>query len=167
MFGAGKASARLMLVGEEPGDREDTEGEMENTYVTNAVEHFEFEQAAPGKRRIHKPPSPREMTACRPWLGAELRIVAPELVVALGATAAKSLLGHDFRVSHHRGVPLTAPEGTDATVVATLHPSAVLRADNREQAYEGLVADLKVAGEALGAGRSGGRADGVRGPVAL
>ncbi|MBP0461981.1 UdgX family uracil-DNA binding protein [Streptomyces montanisoli] len=169
VFGEGKASARLMLVGEEPGDREDTEGEpfvgpaggllrraardagldMKSAYVTNAVKHFKFEQAGPGKRRIHKPPSLREMTACRPWLEAELRIVAPEVVVALGATAAKSLLGHDFRVSHHRGEPLTAPVGTDATVVATLHPSAVLRSDNREQAYEGLVADLKVAGGLL------------------
>ncbi|MCA1219834.1 UdgX family uracil-DNA binding protein [Streptomyces sp. 8L] len=169
VFGAGDASARLMLVGEEPGDQEDREGEpfvgpagrllrraadeadldMDRAYVTNAVKHFKFRRTGPGKRRIHKAPSLGEMTACRPWLEAELRIVEPEVVVALGATAAKSLLGHGFRVTRHRGDALTLPEPVPATVVATLHPSAVLRADDREEAFSGLVADLKAAARAL------------------
>jgi uracil-DNA glycosylase family protein len=166
VFGAGNTSGRLMLVGEEPGDQEDREGEpfvgpaghllrraadeagldMDNAYVTNAVKHFKFRRTGPGKRRIHQAPSLGEMSACRPWLEAELRIVSPEVVVALGATAAKSLMGRDFRVTRHRGEVLPAPgEASSLSVVATLHPSAVLRADDREQAYAGLVADLRLA----------------------
>ncbi|MBY8882233.1 UdgX family uracil-DNA binding protein [Actinacidiphila acidipaludis] len=193
VFGEGDASARLMFVGEEPGDQEDRQGKPfvgpagqllhrameeagladEPSYVTNAVKHFKFELAPrTGKRRIHKPPSLREMTACRPWLSAELRLVEPEVVVALGATAGRALLGSSFRVTKDRGAvqacavaadgtigpvePDAVPgDGTDhasdghagirTQVVPTVHPSSVLRSDDREAAYAGLVADLRVA----------------------
>jgi DNA polymerase len=176
VFGKGAGDARVVLVGEEPGDQEDRQGEPfvgpagkllrkameeaglgdEPVYLTNAVKHFKFEPAGRGKRRIHKAPSLREASACRPWLDAELRLVSPELVVALGATAAKALLGRSFRVTEDRGTPLPLPLPPDgearATVVATLHPSAILRADDRESAYEGLVADLRTAVGTLGDG---------------
>ena len=116
------------------------------TYVTNAVKHFKFTRLEErGKRRIHKPPTLREMGACRPWLTAELALIEPEIVVALGATAGKSLLGSSFRVTRQRGVVLPLPSG-EGEVVATIHPSAVLRADerDREEAYAGFVADLRV-----------------------
>ncbi|MFF3247306.1 UdgX family uracil-DNA binding protein [Streptomyces sp. NPDC002870] len=169
VFGAGKATARIMLVGEQPGDQEDRQGEpfvgpaggllrkalreagidAEEAYVTNAVKHFKFTETR-GKRRIHKSPELREMTACRPWLAAELRVVGPDVVVALGATAGKALLGTSFRVSKERGALIPLPgEQPKAYVVATLHPSAVLRSDDREAAYTGLVSDLRVAAEAL------------------
>jgi DNA polymerase len=115
--------------------------------VTNAVKHFKFVER--GKRRIHKTPSRTEIVACRPWLDAELGRVGPELVVALGAVAAKALLGQDFRVTRERGKVLPMRD-RDERVVATVHPSAVLRADDRESAYRELVADLTVAAEALG-----------------
>ncbi|MFF1448306.1 UdgX family uracil-DNA binding protein [Streptomyces sp. NPDC058274] len=212
VFGKGVSSARILLVGEQPGDQEDRQGEpfvgpagrllgkaleeagidRDAAYVTNAVKHFKFTPAAGGKRRIHKAPDLREMTACRPWLLAELRLVHPEVVVALGATAGKALLGTSFRVTRDRGalIPLPyeddkadrkgekgensagtgekrvgkgekseqdgkAERGVDGKryVVATLHPSAVLRSDDREAAYAGLVADLKVAAQALEQGR--------------
>ncbi|WP_308369369.1 MULTISPECIES: UdgX family uracil-DNA binding protein [unclassified Streptomyces] len=177
VFGAGSAHARLVLVGEQPGDQEDRQGEPfvgpagrllyralgeaglgeESVYVTNAVKHFKFTTAAGhGKRRIHKAPSLREMTACRPWLTAELRTVAPEVVVVLGGTAGKALLGNSFRVGEHRGVlrPMPALEGDAATrwhgqLLATVHPSSVLRSDDREAAFRGLVSDLRVAADAL------------------
>ncbi|MFF7725461.1 UdgX family uracil-DNA binding protein [Streptomyces sp. NPDC008001] len=176
VFGAGEPSARFLLVGEQPGDQEDRKGrpfvgpaggvlnraleeagiDPDDTYVTNAVKHFKFVQSGPGKRRIHKAPDLREMRACRPWLAAELRLVDPEVVVALGATAGKALLGPSFRVTRDRGVALPLPpldggEESEGVVVATLHPSAVLRADEeqRAQAYAGLVADLRVAGRLL------------------
>jgi DNA polymerase len=172
VFGSGDASARLMVVGEEPGDQEDRQGEPfvgpagrllrraledaglgdEPSYVTNAVKHFKFEQApSTGKRRIHKPPSLREMTACRPWLSAELRLVEPEVVVALGATAGRALLGSSFRVTRDRGTVrgCTDDAAPGAPVVPTLHPSAVLRADDRDAAHAGLVADLRVAAGCL------------------
>ncbi|MCE4942160.1 UdgX family uracil-DNA binding protein [Streptomyces sp. VTCC 41912] len=183
VFGVGTARARLMLVGEQPGDQEDRQGkpfvgpagglldralreagiDADQAYFTNAVKHFKFTAATRGKRRIHKPPSLRETTACRPWLVAELRLVAPEVVVALGATAGKALLGTSFRVSKDRGMPIplvlenAAREGAGsetslgerALVVATLHPAAVLRAEDREAPYAGLVSDLRVAAEAL------------------
>jgi uracil-DNA glycosylase family protein len=175
VFSSGDASARVMLIGEEPGDQEDRRGQPfvgpaggvlmraideagidpTETYVTNAVKHFKFELASRGKRRIHKPPSLREMTACRPWLAAELRLVEPEVVIALGATAGKALLGSSFRVSKERGVPRPMPalDGgpAEGTLVATIHPSAVLRADDedRAQMYAGLVSDLKVAARLL------------------
>jgi uracil-DNA glycosylase family protein len=179
VFGAGDAGARVMLVGEQPGDQEDRQGAPfvgpagrllhqaldeagladEPTYLTNAVKHFHFVPAERGKRRIHKPPSLRHTTACRPWLTAELRLVAPEVIVALGATAGRALLGTSFRVTKDRGtaIPLP-PTGDEAaaedregrpTVVATLHPSAVLRSDDREAAFAGLVADLQVAARLL------------------
>ncbi|MGW2628810.1 UdgX family uracil-DNA binding protein [Streptomyces chattanoogensis] len=182
VFGAGNPSARLMLVGEQPGDQEDRQGkpfvgpaggllrkalreaglDEDQAYFTNAVKHFKFTVAARGKRRIHKPPSLREMTACRPWLAAELRLVDPEVVVALGATAGKALLGPSFRVTKDRGalIPLAEAraqgDGTqgaahdgEAFVVATLHPAAILRAEDRETPYAGLLSDLRVAAGAL------------------
>ncbi|MFF7233540.1 UdgX family uracil-DNA binding protein [Streptomyces sioyaensis] len=177
VFGAGDTSARILFVGEQPGDQEDRAGEPfvgpagrllrealheagiveSQAYFTNAVKHFKFEVAGRGKRRIHKPPSLREMSACRPWLTAELRLVDPELVVALGATAGKALLGPSFRVTKDRGALLPLPQDecqpagrAGGMVVATLHPSAVLRSDERETAYAGLVSDLRVAADALG-----------------
>ncbi|MFC0437555.1 UdgX family uracil-DNA binding protein [Kutzneria buriramensis] len=162
VFGAGPADARMVLVGEQPGDREDLAGEpfvgpagmlldralgdagidRDEVYVTNAVKHFKFTLPARGKRRIHQKPSQGEVSACRPWLLAELDRVRPELVVCLGATAASALLGPDFRVSQRRG-EIVAAQGIPA--MATVHPSAVLRAPDREAAYRGLVADLTVA----------------------
>ncbi|WP_327293987.1 MULTISPECIES: UdgX family uracil-DNA binding protein [unclassified Streptomyces] len=179
VFGTGGAAARVVLVGEQPGDQEDRQGEpfvgpagrmlrkaleeagvdVEEAYLTNAVKHFKFTSDGTGKRRIHKPPSLRELTACRPWLTAELRLVDPDVVVALGATAARSLFGPTFRVTKDRGVlfPLPALDGGDdgtaadggADAMATIHPSAVLRSDDRAAMYSGLVADLRVAAEAL------------------
>ncbi|MGV9931519.1 UdgX family uracil-DNA binding protein [Streptomyces olivaceoviridis] len=171
VFGAGNTGARVMLVGEQPGDQEDRQGrpfvgpagklldralaqagiDPSEAYVTNAVKHFKFTRAEPGKRRIHKAPSLREMTACGPWLAAELALVEPELIVVLGATAGKALLGSSFRVSQVRGTVLEEEiHGRPERLVPTVHPSAVLRADDREQAYQGLVADLEVAARALG-----------------
>lgn len=177
VFGRGPAGARLMLVGEQPGDKEDIAGEpfvgpagrlldkalreadIERTpvYVTNAVKHFKFVASPRGQRRIHKTPGRTEVVACRPWLFAELTSVAPEVVVLLGATAAKSLLGNTFRLTAHRGEvlrlpPDEAPPGVrDAKIVVTIHPSAVLRgpSDAREEAFRSLVADLRFAHELL------------------
>ncbi|MFF1508662.1 UdgX family uracil-DNA binding protein [Streptomyces sp. NPDC058326] len=166
VFGAGGTDARVMLVGEQPGDQEDREGvpfvgpagrllskalreagiDEEGLYVTNAVKHFKFTRDETRKRRIHKAPTLRETLACRPWLTAELRLVAPELVIVLGATAGRSLLGPSFRVGTDRGVPRPLPGSEDgARVLATVHPSSVLRAPDRKAAYEGLVADLRTA----------------------
>lgn len=176
VFGKGPAHARLMLVGEQPGDQEDLQGEPfvgpagrllrraldeaglgdEAPYLTNVVKHFKFTPAPRGKRRIHKAPSLREMTACRPWLAAELRLVAPEVLVVLGGTAGKALLGSSFRVGERRGLllPMPALDGGEpgtapGQLLATIHPSAVLRADDREAAFSGLVADLSVAATVL------------------
>jgi DNA polymerase len=170
VFGAGGADARVMLVGEQPGDQEDRTGrpflgpagklldralaeagiDPGEAYVTNAVKHFKFTQAEPRKRRIHKAPSLREMSACGPWLAAELALVEPELIVVLGATAGKALLGSSFRVGEVRGTVLEREiHGHPERLVPTVHPSSVLRADDREGAYEGLVADLKVAARVL------------------
>ncbi len=172
VFGAGPADARLMLVGEQPGDREDRAGEpfvgpagklldkallqagvdREPVYVTNAVKHFKFAPAERGTRRIHKTPSRTEVVSCRPWLLAELAAVEPDVVVLLGATAARSLLGPSFRLTAHRGEILQlpteeAPAGRDPHIVATVHPSSVLRGpqDSREESFAGLVADLRLA----------------------
>ncbi|WP_151479622.1 UdgX family uracil-DNA binding protein [Streptomyces albicerus] len=170
VFGKGDTDARVMLVGEQPGDQEDRQGEPfvgpagrlldralaeagidpSQAYVTNAVKHFKFTRSGPGKRRIHKAPSLREMTACGPWLAAELNLVEPELIVVLGATAGKALLGSSFRVTQQRGALLEAEiHGHKERVVATIHPSAVLRADDRDAVYRGFVSDLKVAARAL------------------
>ncbi|MEV6199723.1 UdgX family uracil-DNA binding protein [Streptomyces sp. NPDC051771] len=174
VFGRGPAHARLMLVGEQPGDHEDQEGKAfvgpagrllsralreagvdeEDAYLTNAVKHFKFTEDATRKRRIHKAPSLRETLACRPWLLAELRLVSPAVIVTLGATAGRALLGADFRVGTDRGVPrpLPGPDGEDGDgvqVLPTVHPSAVLRARDRKEMYEGLVADLRTAAGVL------------------
>jgi len=170
VFSAGNAQGRLVLVGEQPGDVEDQRGipfvgpagrllqgalddagiRRDDVYVTNAVKHFRFVQR--GKRRIHQTPDLVHMTACRPWLAAELLAVEPELVVLLGATAAKTLLGPDFRVTRHRGELLEqdGPAGR-RRYLPTVHPSSVLRAadDQREAARAALVDDLRVAAAAL------------------
>jgi uracil-DNA glycosylase len=178
VFGAGSPTARVVLVGEQPGDQEDRQGapfvgpagklldraleeagiDREQAYVTNAVKHFRYVRQGDGTRRLHKTPDQVHITACRPWLAAELAILDPEVVVCLGATAGRAMLGPSFRVTKQRGVLLPRPawEGEDASrkagyVVATIHPSAVLRADDREEAYAGLVADLEVAAKALAA----------------
>jgi uracil-DNA glycosylase len=168
VFGAGPKRARVMFVGEQPGDQEDRQGEpfvgpagalldkaladagipRDQVYVTNAVKHFKWEPR--GKRRIHKKPRASEVAACRPWLEAELRAVRPEIVVCLGATAAQSLLGATFKLMRERGqvvASLLAPR-----VVATIHPSSVLRApdsEGRRAAYGMLVSDLKVVAKSL------------------
>jgi uracil-DNA glycosylase family protein len=176
VFGGGPENARVVMIGEQPGDREDREGEpfvgpagrlldraleeaglpRDSVYLTNAVKHFKFERV--GKQRIHKKPSRTEVVACWPWLSAELDTIRPELAVCLGATAAQALLGASFRVTAHRGElvegPAYAGDADPLAVLATVHPSAVLRApdeDARETAYHGLVADLGVAASALAA----------------
>jgi DNA polymerase len=166
VFGEGPAKARLMLVGETPGDREDIEGEpfvgpaggllrtalvdagitVEETYLTNAVKHFKWRPR--GKRRLHVTPRVGEVNACHPWVAAEVAAVKPEAVVALGATAARSLFGTKVKVTRDRGKPLESDLAPLALV--TVHPSAVLRAgDERKAAYDAFVADLKVVAEAL------------------
>jgi DNA polymerase len=164
VFGEGPATARVLLVGEQPGDQEDRQGapfvgpagrlldgaleeagiDRSLAYVTNAVKHFKFTTS--GKRRIHATPDTFEVAACKPWLESELSLVKPDVVVLLGATAGKALLGSSFRVTKSRGVLI--PMG-DRLALATLHPSAVLRADDRDAARAGLVSDLRVAASAL------------------
>ena len=169
VFGAGPRAARVMFVGEQPGDQEDRQGEpfvgpagamldkaladagipRDQVYVTNAVKHFKWEPR--GKRRIHKKPRASEIKACRPWLEAELRAVNPAIVVCLGATAAQSVFGSQFKLMQQRGQLLPSSLATQA--VATIHPSAVLRApdsEGRKEAYGMLVADLKVVARVLG-----------------
>jgi DNA polymerase len=182
VFGAGPGKARVMFVGEQPGDQEDRQGipfvgpagamldkaledagiPRSDVYLTNAVKHFKWESR--GKRRIHKKPRMSEIKACRPWLEAELRAIKPGIVVCLGAVAAQSIMGSQFKLMQNRGKLLPAdPKGPALAVpkgpalpveyvVATIHPSAVLRApdsEGRRQAYESLVADLKVVARAL------------------
>ena len=167
VFGAGPRGARFMLVGEQPGDQEDLAGlpfvgpagkllataleaagiDRRATYVTNAVKHFKWKPAGDrGKRRIHEKPNRAEVSACRPWLLSEIEAVAPEVIVCLGATAAQSLLGASFRVTRQRGVPVASPFA--ASVVATVHPSSILRApdaDARHREMELFIADLRAA----------------------
>ncbi|MGW5748155.1 UdgX family uracil-DNA binding protein [Amycolatopsis sp. NPDC003861] len=170
VFGEGSAGAKVLVVGEQPGDKEDLAGEpfvgpagklldrafdeagfdRGALYVTNAVKHFKFKRE--GKRRIHQKPGRTEVVACRPWLLSELRAVRPDLVLLLGATAAQALLGPKFRLTAHRGEPLEPPPDLAELVpsaVATVHPSAVLRAPDRDEAYASFVADLKAAGKLL------------------
>jgi DNA polymerase len=179
VFSAGDVHARVALVGEQPGDVEDREGipfvgpagrllqralddagvDRGHVYVTNAVKHFRFTPR--GNRRIHATPELAHITACRPWLVAELRVVDPEVVVVLGATAAKSLLGADFRVTRHRGEVLRRETSRGLrSFVPTVHPSSVLRApeEQRDDAYAGLVTDLRVVAGLLvdGAGAARG-----------
>ncbi|MCW2716693.1 UdgX family uracil-DNA binding protein [Pseudonocardia sp.] len=161
VFGEGPASAWLMLVGEQPGDREDREGapfvgpagrlldtaleragiDRDEVYLTNAVKHFRFERD--GNRRLHKTPAVGHVRACRPWLDGELAAVAPEVIATLGATAAKALLGSGFRITADRGRPR---EWEDRQLVPTVHPSAILRTppERRSEALDALVADLAV-----------------------
>ncbi len=174
VFGAGSPSAKVVLVGEQPGDQEDKKGrpfvgpagrlldkalvaagiDRDSVYVTNAVKHFKFEER--GKRRIHKTPSRTEVVACQPWLLTEINAIGPEVVVLLGATAAKDLMGVDFRLTAHRGEVLELPDSDGKVdldvhprVVATVHPSSVLRGppEDREKAFDALVADLRVVAE--------------------
>jgi uracil-DNA glycosylase len=169
VFGEGRRASRLLLVGEQPGDREDLEGrpfvgpagrlldealeeagiDRADAYVTNAVKHFKWEPR--GKRRIHQKPNAAELAACRPWLDAELEVVQPHVLVCLGATAAQALLGRGVRVTKDRGRPLESELA--AVAFATVHPSSILRAPDatsrqRERAL--FVDDLRVAAAALG-----------------
>ena len=167
VFGEGAASARVVFVGEQPGDQEDRAGRpfvgpagrlldevlaevgiaRSLAYVTNAVKHFKWKPA--GKRRLHAKPSAREVAACRPWLEAELTLLRPEIVVALGATAAQSLMGKDFRVTRDRGRCITVPWAS--AFVATVHPSSILRAPSEKRAAEraAFVADLRVVAQRM------------------
>lgn len=169
VFGEGPETARVLIVGEQPGDAEDREGrpfvgpagqlldsaleaaaiDRTEVYVTNAVKHFKWEKREGTKRRIHKKPGDREVRACYPWLDAEMVLLRPDVIVCLGATAAQALLGKDFRVTQQRGRAI--PTDRSATVFATVHPSAVLRAppDAREAAERDFFADLRKVGQYL------------------
>lgn len=160
VFGEGAKGSDVMFVGEQPGDKEDLAGrpfvgpagrlldealeeagiDRTRAYVTNVVKHFKWQ--ARGKRRIHAKPSWSEIAACSPWLEAELEAVRPDVLVCLGATAAQALLGRQFRVTKERGRPVESDLAPH--VLATIHPSAVLRADDRDKEFLGLVDDLKV-----------------------
>ena len=163
VFGEGSSHARVMLVGEQPGDKEDLMGRpfvgpagavldralqeagiaRDEVYVTNIVKHFKWEPR--GKRRIHKKPNALQISACRPWLDAEIEVTRPEVVVLLGASAAQGLLGRDFRVTQHRGEWIESELA--AYVLATVHPSSILRAPDDETRHEEMrkfVADLRV-----------------------
>ncbi len=169
VFGEGPKRAPLMLVGEQPGDQEDISGkpfvgpagkildraleeagiERDDVYVTNVVKHFKWEPR--GKRRIHKKPNSREIAACRPWMEAELRLVRPKLLVCLGATAAQAVFGPSFRVTRERGKILESQFAPK--VVATVHPSSLLRQpdeESREREYKLFVKDLRIALKAAG-----------------
>ena len=164
VFGEGPKRATMMLIGEQPGDYEDVAGkpfvgpagkmmdraledagiDRSQVYVTNAVKHFKWEPR--GKRRIHQKPNSREIAACRPWLEAELRIVSPRLVVAMGATAARAFFGPGFRVTRERGRVLSSKLAP--RVLATVHPSSLLRQpdeESREREYKHFVSDLSAA----------------------
>jgi len=165
VFGEGVLGSEVVLVGEQPGDQEDRAGapfvgpagklldraleeagiDRRKTYVTNAVKHFKWK--ARGTRRIHDKPSWTEQVACRPWLEAELALVKPKALVLMGATAAQSLLGKSFKVTQNRGVPIESDLAE--LVTATIHPSAVLRSDDREAMFAGLVDDLRVVAQAV------------------
>jgi uracil-DNA glycosylase family protein len=163
VFGEGTRRADIMLVGEQPGDREDREGQpfvgpagglldraleeaeidRREVYVTNVVKHFKWEPR--GKRRIHKKPNASEIRACRPWLDSELRVVKPRVLVCLGATAAQALLGPKFRVTQQRG--RIVESDLAEFVTATIHPSSILRAPDeqtRREEFDGLVGDLRL-----------------------
>jgi uracil-DNA glycosylase family protein len=162
VFGEGSSRAKIMMIGEQPGNQEDLEGkpfvgpagklldealiaagiDRKQVYVTNAVKHFKWEPR--GKRRIHKKPGATEIDACRPWLEAEIAALHPQIIVCLGATAAQSLLGRDFRVTQHRGEFLQSPLAR--VVMATVHPSSILRAPDEKSRHDEMqrfIADLK------------------------
>jgi DNA polymerase len=164
VFGEGPKSARVMIVGEQPGDQEDRAGHpfvgpsgklldraladagitRTDVYVTNAVKHFKWERGEKSARRIHKKPNDAEIRACHPWLEEEIRLVKPQVVVCLGATAAQAIMGKSFRVTKERGKPVQAPNG--GVVIATVHPSSVLRAPDpeaRAQAEREFFSDMK------------------------
>jgi uracil-DNA glycosylase family protein len=167
VFGEGPRSAGVMLVGEQPGDQEDKQGHpfvgpagrilndgldeagisRGSVYVTNVVKHFKWQER--GKRRIHKKPNLSEISACRPWLEAEIEVVSPRALVCLGATAAQALLGKSFRVSRSRGRPVDSELAP--LVMATVHPSSILRApgDERTEAYRSFVSDLGLVARVL------------------
>jgi DNA polymerase len=172
VFGEGSESAEIVFVGEQPGDKEDLAGrpfvgpagrvldegleaagiDRSLAYVTNAVKHFKW--TARGKRRIHQKPNAAEITACHPWFEGELAIVQPKVLVALGATAAQALLGRQFRVTKQRGVPVESDLAPH--VVATVHPSSILRQETEEDraaAMQAFVADLKVVAKLLASPR--------------
>jgi uracil-DNA glycosylase family protein len=172
VFGEGPKRARVMIVGEQPGDQEDRAGhpfvgpsgklldraleeakiDRDDVYVTNAVKHFKWERGEKSTRRIHKKPNDAEIRACHPWLDEEIRLVRPEVVVCLGATAAQSIMGKSFKVTKERGRAVKAPNG--GTVIATVHPSSVLRAPDpeaRAQAEKEFFADIRKVGRQLGA----------------
>src|SRR5437588_8729393 len=170
VFGEGPKQATMLMIGEQPGDYEDVAGRpfvgpagkildraleeaginRDEVYVTNAVKHFKWEPR--GKRRIHQKPNSREIAACKPWLEAEVRIVKPKLVVAMGATAAQTIFGPTFRVTRERGKVLSSKLAP--RVLATVHPSSLLRQpdeESRHREYKKFVADLRVAVKAAGA----------------
>jgi len=174
VFGAGNERARIVLIGEQPGDREDKVGkpfvgpagrildealdaagiDRRSAYLTNVVKHFSWEER--GKRRIHKKPKADEIRACRPWLEAELAAIRPELVICLGATAAQAMLGSAFRVTEDRGRILKSTLAS--RVIATVHPSSILRApddETREAELQSFIADLMLAARVLREGRKG------------
>ena len=163
VFGEGPETARVILIGKQPGDKEDQQGrpfegpagrlldqaleeagvDRRMVYVTNAVKHFKFEPR--GKRRIHRKPGSLEIQACKPWLQAEIEVIGPRIVVCMGATAAQALMGPKFRVTQDRGVLLPFEHGTQ--VMATVHPSSLLRVTDRErrrEEYERFVEDLRL-----------------------
>ena len=173
VFGDGPRRAELLIVGEQPGNSEDLEGapfvgpagrlldralvdanvDRGTVYVTNVVKHFKWRRAPRGKKRIHQKPDRGEVEACRPWLEAEVDHVGPRLIVCLGATAAQALLGASFRVTRQHGEVLDSELGP---VLATTHPSAILRAsDDRDALYQSLVDDLRAAGDWLRPRRAG------------
>ena len=167
VFGEGTSKADVVFVGEQPGDQEDLQGkpfvgpagklldkaledagiDRSQVYVTNVVKHFKWQ--ARGKRRIHQKPNWSEIAACRPWLEAELDVIEPRVLVCLGATAAQALLGRDFRVSQQRGRPVESDLAEH--VLATVHPSSILRADEdrRELEYRAFVDDLKTVAKVM------------------
>jgi len=164
VFGEGAERSRLMLIGEQPGDQEDLQGrpfvgpagrllekaldeagiDRRRVYVTNAVKHFRFTMR--GKRRLHEKPNATQVRACRPWLESEIEVVRPGMLVLLGATAAQSVMGPDFRVSKQRGEVMQSSFGIPT--LATVHPSSILRAtdaESREAALQSFIDDLRVA----------------------
>ena len=166
VLGEGKRGSKLMLVGEQPGDQEDKQGrpfvgpagrlldraleeagiDRETVYVTNEVKHFKF--TPQGKRRIHKKPNAEEVRACRPWLKAEIHVVKPKVIAAMGATAAQALLGPKFKVTKDRGTFI----GEDPIMTATVHPSSILRAPDEAARHEQMAAfvdDLKLIAKRL------------------